>query len=651
MPAKTQESRKSSGYGVRLVRGPFVDLPPHRDHTGDIEAFLKYTERLRRQGERLAADFFSGAGGLSLGLERAGYKVVFGADHEPFATRTHAHHFGGMSVDWDLADPGVVREVAELCRAAHVDLIAGGPPCQPFSKAGRSMIRHQVESGLRDRHDQRRDLWLSFLEIIRVAKPRAVIIENVPDMALDRDMFILRSIVESLEQFGYIVEERVIDAWRYGVPQFRQRLLLVALNGEIKFRWPIEVRQKVTVWNAIGDLPEVEGGWRPEGGAEGWADYSGPLTQFQREMRASVPETDAAKIFDHITRPVRDDDREAFETMTHDTKYTDLSTQHQRYRGDIFDDKYNRLNENDLSRTITAHIAKDGYWYIHPRQSRTLTVREAARLQTFPDHFRFDGPPSAAFRQIGNAVPPQLGSVIGTAVLESLERADDPGISTRETGGELAGWFRQRTGLLTLPWLNAKSRWEVIAGEVLLDRASPRVIRRLWPIVQKLTPSPNRRSADCDLREGLLDMSRTVGRLSRAQTVVGLAERLDETPGLLDGRAEEIKNSTGLPDSVINLAALVIPGSCRGHEDEGLDEPVLVTKGVLRVARRFQANPVDRKNKMTDGRMAVARMIGFGPDARHAHLGLIELANSFCRPEHPVCQQCPLEAHCARDGV
>lgn len=180
MAAKTQKPRKSSGYGVRLVRGPFINLPPHRDHTEDVEAFLRYTERLRRQGERLAADFFSGAGGLSLGLEKAGYKVVFGADHEPFANRTHAHHFGGMSVDWDLADPGVVREVAELCKAAHVDLIAGGPPCQPFSKAGRSMIRHQVESGLRDRHDQRRDLWLSYLEIIRVAKPRAVIMENVP---------------------------------------------------------------------------------------------------------------------------------------------------------------------------------------------------------------------------------------------------------------------------------------------------------------------------------------------------------------------------------------------------------------------------------------------------------------------------------------
>lgn len=651
MSTETRKPRKTSGYGVRLVRGPFINLPPHRDHTDDVEGFLQYTERLRRQGARLAADFFSGAGGLSLGLQKSGYEVVFGADHEPFANRTHSHHFGGMSVDWDLADPGVVREVAELCKAARVDLIAGGPPCQPFSKAGRSMIRHQVESGLRAKHDQRRDLWLSYLEIIRVAKPRAVIMENVPDMALDRDMFILRSIVESLEQFGYSVEERVVDAWRYGVPQFRQRLILVALKGKIKFTWPPEVRQKVTVWNAIGDLPEVEGGWRPEGGAEGWSEYSGPLTQFQREMRSAVCESDAAKVFDHITRPVRDDDRQAFESMTHDTKYTDLRTEHQRYRGDIFDDKYNRLNENDLSRTITAHIAKDGYWYIHPRQSRTLTVREAARLQTFPDHFRFDGPPSAAFRQIGNAVPPQLGFVIGAGVLESIERADDPGISTRELCIELSGWFRNRGEALTLPWLAASSRWEVVAGEVLLDRATPQVIRRLWPIVQRLTPSPKRRSVEADLLEGLVDMSRTVGRLNRAEAIAALAQRVYESPGLLDGPAEEVKNSTALPDSVIDLATLVVPGGSHGHEDEGVEEPVLVTKGVLRVARRFQASPVDRKNKMTDGRMAVARMIGFGPDARHAHLGLIELANSLCRPEKPVCGECPLTAQCARDGL
>ena len=100
--------------------------------------------------------------------------------------------------------------------------------------------------------------------------------ENVPDMALDKDMFILRTMVHELESLGYAVEERVVDTSQYGVPQFRQRLILVALRGKTAFTWPPPSPDQVTVWNAIDDLPSVEGGWRPEGGADGWAEYEGP---------------------------------------------------------------------------------------------------------------------------------------------------------------------------------------------------------------------------------------------------------------------------------------------------------------------------------------------------------------------------------------
>ena len=175
------------------------------------------------------------------------------------------------------------------------------------------------------------------------------------------------------------------------------------------FKWPEETPDKVTVWNAIGDLPDVEGGWRPRGGADGWAEYDRPQTEFQHRMRGGWMAPTRGRSIDHITRPVREDDKRAFQLMDATTLYSHLPADMKRYRDDIFDDKYKRLDEDGLSRTITAHIAKDGYWYIHPRQNRTLTVREAARLQTFPDRFRFAGPPSAAFRQIGNAVPPVAG--------------------------------------------------------------------------------------------------------------------------------------------------------------------------------------------------------------------------------------------------
>jgi DNA (cytosine-5)-methyltransferase 1 len=307
-------------------------LTPHPEAVADEAGFLRYAERQRGKGERLAADLFCGAGGMSLGLDMAGFNVVLAADHDVESVETHRHHFGGLTVDWDLGDPDKVEEIAGLIRASGIELVAGGPPCQPFSKAGRSMIKHRVRHGLRDPYDERRDLWRSFLEVIRLANPAAVIMENVPDMALDREMFILRTMVHELEELGYGVEERVVETWRYGVPQFRQRLILVGLRGGLRFDWPTDRPDRVTVWNAIGDLPEVEGGWRPTQGAEGWAEYGAPLTSFQHRMREGVVSDDRGKVFDHITRPVREDDIRAFEQMTAKTRYSELSKDVKRYR-------------------------------------------------------------------------------------------------------------------------------------------------------------------------------------------------------------------------------------------------------------------------------------------------------------------------------
>ena len=471
-------------YKVKQVRGPLVRLPAHPDHCSDEQELAKHVTALRtaRPSVRLVADLFSGAGGMSLGLQQAGFEVVFSADHNAEAVETHAHHFPGMAVDWDLGDPGNIERVAEIIRSLDIDVLAGGPPCQPFSKAGRSGIRHRVRNGLRDPHDQRRDLWRSYLEVVRLAMPRAVVMENVPDMALDKEMFILRAIVEDLEQLGYAVQERVVDCPEYGIPQFRQRLILVALRNGHSFQWPEVAGAPVTVWNAIGEMPEVAGGWRPEGGAQGWTPYEGPSTAYQRLMRVGVPASESNRLYDHITRPVREDDAVAFDHMDHETRYSQLPQIAQRYRTDIFDDKYKRLDENYLSRTITAHIAKDGYWYIHPRQGRTLTVREAARLQSFPDHYRFAGTPSAAFRQIGNAVPPLLARQLGESVFAQLDGPDRAAATSRETATLISSWFGARTQL-NVPWLRAETAWQVIAGEILLDRLSGDAARLTWSVL------------------------------------------------------------------------------------------------------------------------------------------------------------------------
>lgn len=631
---------RRGAYGVKLVRGPFVRLAPHPEACADDEEFLRFAAGCRARGERLAADLFSGAGGLSLGLTEAGFRVVLSADLDPESVETHRHHNPGLTLDCDLSQTANVERVASLMKAAGIELLAGGPPCQPFSRAGRSLIRHQVRHGLRPAHDERRDLWRSFLEVIQLARPAAVIMENVPDMALDREMFILRTMVHELESVGYAVEERVVDTTRYGVPQFRQRLILVALRDGIAFDWPNEVPDRVSVWNAISDLPEVEGGWRPEGGADGWCDYQGPTTSFQKKMRQGVAPQDAAKVFDHITRPVREDDQRAFDMMDADTRYSDLPADVKRYRDDIFDDKYKRLNEHDYSRTITAHIAKDGYWYIHPRQNRTLTVREAARLQTFPDWFRFAGPPSAAFRQIGNAVPPALGTHLGRAVMTALDACRPAPYRTQDVAEALAAWF-DALDSPALPWLRARTRWQVISAEMLLDRAAPDQVRFLWPLLARWD-QPQDTVAGGD---ELIEMGSWIQREHRSRRLLELARALASYPEGLDD--DRISSLQGVEASVRDLAVLVV--ATRSEDDA--EEPVLVMKGIPRVAARFTGEHPERSSRMTAGRLAVARMIGDGANARQAHLGLIELAASVCRPAEPACTRCPLSAACREAAV
>lgn len=619
---------------VQLVRGPFVRLGPHPGHREGPSGLADLCRQIRAHdpAAMLVADLFSGAGGLSLGFQNAGLRVVLAADHDPEALETHRHHFGGMVVDWDLGNADVVERVGALVYENRIDVLAGGPPCQPFSKAGRSGMRFLVREGLREPHDRRRDLWRSFVEVARLGEPRAVVMENVPDMALDREMFILRSMVYDLERLGYTVQEGVVDAWRYGVPQFRQRLILVAIRDGAPFQWPAEEPRKVTVANAISDLPGVKGGWRPKGGADGWADYDGPRTAFQRAMRDGVPGDHEHKVFDHITRPVREDDERAFELLDAQSRYSDLPDDLKRYRDDIFDDKYKRLSGDDISRTITAHIAKDGYWYIHPEQNRTLTVREAARIQTFPDWFRFAGPPSAAFKQIGNAVPPRLGYAIGRALSKSLTTQGERPPSSEVIGAALASWFRKQERSSS-PWLRSKSPWLVILGELALNRVSIVVASALWPLLSRFKRPQDLLDGQPELHEILS----WIDREGRVENLVAVAGAISNDPRLTDDRLDELVACGVVPAITADLARLAT--------SEG-EEPIIVTSGALRVINRFHANPLGRKNQNSDGRIAISKMVGFGPSARHAQLALLELGTDLCVPGKPKCEGCPLAAWC-----
>lgn len=627
--AAEPSGRRRAGYGVKLVRGPFVRPQAHPDATDDPGELRRLA---RETTQPIAVDLFCGAGGLSLGLEQAGFRVLVGIDHDAEALETHRSLFAGLTLQWDLGDDDILAATISLLRGIKPALIAGGPPCQPFSRAGRSLVRHLIATGRHDPHADKRDLWQSFLAVVAGVRPPAVLMENVPDLALGRDMMILRTMVDELEALGYRVETQLVDAWRHGVPQHRQRLILVALANGTDFEWPADLSRRTTVDNAIGDLPPVEGGWRPEGGADGWAAYSGPRTSFQKRMRAAVGTEGSDRVYDHITRPVRADDLLIFEQMDHNTLYSEIDPALQRYRTDSFDDKYNRLDANALSRSITAHIAKDGYWYIHPSQNRTITVREAARLQTFPDHVRFAGPPSAAFRQIGNAVPPLMAERIGRAILESLTDPRPSQSRTTDTAERLARWFDEREEL-TIPWLRARTRWQVLLGDLLLARARTEVIRSVWPLVEPLS-GPGTTLAH---RERLIEIGTWLNRSDRVSKILAAAEWFVENPTAFDSAAAMAK-APFIFQAQADLAVRVLP--------DDTDDPVLTGYGALRPAARFVGRSVDRMNKLSDGRMTVARMIGVEPLSDRSHPALLELANSLCRPEDPVCAECPLREEC-----
>ena len=203
-----------------------------------------------------------------------------------------------------------------------------------------------------------------------------------------------------------------------------------------------------------------------------------------------------------------------------------------------------------------------------------------------------------------------------------------------------------------LPWLEwsdgePPSRWLVIAAEELLDRAPKSLVRQAWKLLRdsdktlKL-PAAERRKFE----EHLQFIIENTGREHRLEKVLALRDLVAKSPQALVGSADQIRTEISLAESVADIAILASPVDAA---DTGAEEPVLVTKGVLRVAGRFQGNDVDRKNRLTDGRLAIARMIGFGAYSRAAHLGLIELANSWCRPLRPQCHECPLQTHC-REG-
>ncbi|MFE2300442.1 DNA (cytosine-5-)-methyltransferase [Streptomyces sp. NPDC059445] len=624
-------------YGVPLERSDYLDLAPHRDscHPKDFPSWLDDFG----QGKRLAVDLFSGAGGLSSGIVQAGWTLAAAVDFDDAALDTHRANFSGLSLKMDLGDPAERDKLEDILKPAKIDLVAGGPPCQPFSRAGRNKIRDLVKNHGRDPDDRRKELWSAYLDMVKRIRPRTVLMENVPDMGLHDDFFVIRTIEDELEDLGYATQVRLVDAWNYGVPQHRKRLILLARNDVDEFTWQESDSQRTTLRDAIGDLPELE--FAPtERVGQRELGYRKPqnLSEFARKMREEAPR---GIVWDHMTRRVRRDDYRIFQVMESDTKYSDLheklgedEKKYQRYSAEKYTDKYKKLAWDELSRTITAHIAKDGYWYIHPEQLRTLTVREAARVQTFPDRFRFAGTRSDAFRQIGNAVPPLLGAA-AAAVLKPIDDAAPEATGLRphwrEVRSTLTNWAEQRRNSgdwYQLPSEEPVSLHAAVVAILSGTKIKPALMADIMATVRKS------KRLTATLFKKLVDAAPTTPVRARVDR---LAPLVDKPYDWQWSKRFDVPAKLAMKPAEESLYRLLIG-----------EDLMLVVQGTLRVAARMNDVDTDHTNRLSEGRVNLVKLVGAGKDAP-VRMGAIRLIGmTLCREDQPVCSECPLVTRCPR---
>lgn len=365
-------------------------------------------------------DLFCGAGGFSWGWRRAGMSLVAAIDNDPASTRTYELNFSQartLVLNRDLAELPL-GDLAQSVRGRRsLYAISGGPPCQGWSKAGRAKIRSLHPDRQPPLDDPRNRLFLRFLEYVRAFAPPLVVMENVPGMLNLRGENFAEVVRSALQEAGYSADFSLVNARWFGVPQDRHRIIFVGVRRDLEVKIAVQeledfgprFRSEVVglpgetdLRQAIADLPPIPHGTRED--PQPYRRKPGRRSRFAECMR----EQSDGLITDHVCKEHNAQDLEAFALMEPWSQYHELPNRLKRYRDDIFRDKYKKLAWDRPAGTVTAHLSKDAYTHIHPGQPRTISIREAARLQSFPDDFRFAGNMGDRFRMIGNAVPPLM---------------------------------------------------------------------------------------------------------------------------------------------------------------------------------------------------------------------------------------------------
>lgn len=393
----------------------------------------------------VAIDLFAGAGGLSLGLEQAGFDVLVAVDYDPVHAAVHSHNFpltvslcasaatlssndliANARKSYDLHHPGEDWD-------GEIDLVAGGPPCQGFSTIGKRRL-----------DDARNDLVFHFWRLVDELQPRYFVMENVPGMVAGGHAEILRDLVDRFRQVGYVVPpHQILDASDYGVPQARRRLVLIGSRSDVPAAGhpaattrPATRRGRPvaesplpltpTVLDAIGDLPDLDAF------DELLTSDAVRLSEAQARRRDAAASAYARRLLglevdEHDLSHPRLWDRR-YLTSSARTIHTELSIE--RFAATVPGttepvSRFLRLDPKGVSNTLRAGTGAERGAYtsprpIHPARPRVISVREAARLHSFPDWFRLHSTKWHGFRQIGNAVCPLLGRAIGTEIVAAL---------------------------------------------------------------------------------------------------------------------------------------------------------------------------------------------------------------------------------------
>jgi len=374
---------------------------------------IEWLESLRKGGQSASCiDLFAGDGGLSEGFRLAGFHVLAANDFDTHCAATFRAN--NPSVPFFLQPierlyPEDILRAARM-RPGEVDCIIGGPPCQAFS-----VYNHQ-----RGMHDERSGLFREYLRIVAGIMPRFVVMENVPGMSSVEGGRAIKEITSGLSSLGYTVENKILKAEEFGVPQERRRMFFVGTLGP-RFVWPQpthggSLAPFVTVEDAIGDLPEL----RNAEGVEESIHGQPALSSYQAFLRNASP-----ALFNHVAPSLSKINLDRMCFIPPGGSWRDipvelLPTGMKRARRCDHTKRYGRLHPDGLACTILTKC--DPHWgaFFHYSQDRSITVREAARLQSFPDSFRFCGPKVEQYRQVGNAVPVILAAAVAANVLFAL---------------------------------------------------------------------------------------------------------------------------------------------------------------------------------------------------------------------------------------